>query len=120
MSWPNLGKALAAYPRKNILTSMLWLSGITFPISVVAFCLVSSPKDYLVLALGFIPVLTSIHYYRHWSTEDPNRLQTEDYRLKLEAYARMHPEIGDSQVVIEGDSTAKLISNPSARSEADV
>ena len=72
-------------PRKNILNSMLWLSAITFPSGSFAVTFGPWPGSALAFAVGCLPVLASIWYYRHWSNRDPDRLQTEGYRLERDA-----------------------------------
>lgn len=113
MKLPSLGKALSAYPRKNVLTPLLWLSGITFPITIAAYCFLATPKDFVALALGFSPVLMTLYFYSYWARKDANRLQTEGFRIQLEAYARMQPAIGDAHSTIEIREQTKLIGNPS-------
>ena len=104
-----LKNALSAYPKKNILTSLLWLSGITFPSSSAAFAFAPWPQGLIVFVVGCMPTLATIWYYKHWTNEDPNRLQTEDYRIQVQASAKIG---GPDGTAIDIDpTTSRLTSN---------
>jgi hypothetical protein len=46
----------------------------------------------IVFGVGIISVAATIYYYVHWARRDPDRLQTEDFRIKDKYYSKM-PEI---------------------------
>lgn len=102
-------KGLGNYPRKNILTSLLWLSGITFPASALGFALSPWPQGLVVFGVGIIPVLATVYFYNHWTKTDADRLQTEDYRIKIEATARMG--LGEGTEIVIDQKDMKLTPN---------
>ena len=89
MSIPRINADLSSYPKKNVLTSLLWLSGITFPSSTFAFCFAPWPQGLIAFVVGSMPVVATVIYYRHWANKDVERLQTEDYRIQKEFVARI-------------------------------
>jgi hypothetical protein len=95
--------------RTNILSSLVWLSGITFPSGCLASALAPWPQGLIAFAVGSSPVLFALWYYRYWNREDPNRLQTEDFRIQLQAMARISGPDGKEFVI---DQTATLGENP--------
>lgn len=103
-------KGLGAYPKKNILTPLLWLAGITFPISCAAFVLSPWPKGTVVFAIGCLPVLAVLWYYKHWAKEDADRLQTEEYRLQIEVHRARFGSEGNDPVLI--DQRTGNVENP--------
>ena len=102
-------KGLGNYPKKNILTSLLWLSGITFAPSCLAFSLSPLPQGAVIFGVGCLPVLFTLWYYVHWAKAEPDRLQTEDYRIRVEAIARIGSSDGKEVVLNQAGS---LIENP--------
>ncbi|MEQ8312194.1 MAG: hypothetical protein RIA72_16025 [Sphingopyxis sp.] len=101
------------FPKKtNILTSLVWLSAITFPSGSVAAALAPWPMNLVVFVTGSLPVFSAIWYYRYWNREDPNRLQTEDFRIQLQALARISSSDGKDVIV---DHRASLGENPMLR-----
>ena len=100
----------ARFPRKtNILSSLVWLSAITFPSGSVASALAPWPQGLFAFVVGSAPVFTAIVYYRYWTKHDPNRLQTEDFRIQLQAIAKIHSIDGKDLVI---DARAPLEDNP--------
>ena len=98
------------YPRKNILTPLLWLNGITFPISAAAF-MYSWQQGIVLLTISTIPLAVSLWYYRHWARTDPDRLQTEDYRIQKEYVARIVNYVDGKEIVLDPSKT-RLTSSP--------
>jgi hypothetical protein len=78
------------YPRKNALTPIGAMAFGTFGASVIAAAyLGSTPMGWVVLGLGSLPVLMTVWGFRYFAINDPDRLQTEDYRIKHEIVAKM-------------------------------
>ncbi len=108
MAWNEVSSQINQ-PRKNILNSLLWLSGITFPSGSFAITFGAWPGSLIAFVVGCLPVLASIWYYRHWSNRDPDRLQTEGYRLERDAMTLMG--VGKKQVATRLGER-ELIDNP--------
>jgi hypothetical protein len=98
------------YPKKNILHSLLWLSGIAFPCGSLAIAF-GGPLGWIPFVVGCLPVIASLFYYRHWSNREPDRLQSEDYRLEREALAKFGSRGMEISV---GHDRQAMTSNPQA------
>ena len=88
------------YPKKNILHSLLWLSGIAFPAGCAAITFGPWPGSLLPFGVACLPVIATLWYYRHWSKEDPDRLQTEDYRIQKEVVAKIDAYVDGKPITI--------------------
>jgi hypothetical protein len=85
------------FPKKSILTPIGALAIIIFGTCVGgAIARWPSSLSWALLAVGIVPVFTAIWAYIYFALRDPDRLQTEDYRIQREYIARF---IGN----VEGD-----------------
>ncbi len=117
MSWFSKNSDELQFPKKtNILTSLVWLSAITFPSGSIASAVAPWPQGLLAFTIGSLPVLAALWYYKYWNKEDPNRLQTEDFRIQLQAMARISSSDGREVIV---DQTASLGENPQLKDEGE-
>lgn len=94
-------KEVSRFPRKtNILSSLVWLTAITFPSAVLSLVFVPWPIAGLSFGAGILPLFFALWYFKHWNKRDPNRLETEDYRIKKEYIARVvgNIEANDTQL----------------------
>ena len=106
MKLPILPSA-SEYPRKNILTPLLWLNAITFPGAAGSF-MYSWQQGSILLAIAMIPFISVLFYYRHWSKYDPDRLQTEDYRIQQAYIAHIPQNLGYSDEQIPSRNAAVI------------
>lgn len=115
MSWLTKNDNEVQFPKKtNILSSLVWLSAITFPSGSISSAFAPWPQSLMQFIVGSLPVLAAIWYYRHWTKNDPNRLQTEDFRIQLQAIAKISGPDGTEIIV---DQSAALFENPMLCSE---
>lgn len=116
MSWLSKNEGEMQFPKKtNILSSLIWLSAITFPSGTISSAIAPWPQGMIAFFVGSLPVLAAIWYYRYWTTKDPNRLQTEDFRIQLQAIAKISSSDGREVII---DQTAALLENPMLESDA--
>ncbi|MDG2532811.1 hypothetical protein P6144_04070 [Sphingomonas sp. HITSZ_GF] len=85
-----IDRSTGDYPRKNILTPLLWLNAITFPSAAASF-MYNWPLGTVLLIIALVPLGMTLRYYAHWTERDPDRLQTEDYRIQR-AYLAQLPQ----------------------------
>jgi hypothetical protein len=99
-----------AFPKKSILTP---IGALTF--GIAGICVLGavrawpSPLSWALLAILLAPLGVSLWAYVFFAIRDPDRLQTEDYRIQREYVARIGGP--DGMKTISGDG-AKLIANP--------
>ncbi len=78
------------FPKKNVLTPIGWLATAVFSASVTGAILVKgSVLSWVLLAVGVIPVAVAIWAYIYFALRDPDRLQTEDYRIQKDVVAKL-------------------------------
>lgn len=73
-----------AFPKKNILTSLLWLNAITFPPGSLALMFAPPIQGGMLFFVAILVLFITIYFYFYWTKNDPDRLQTEDYVLQKE------------------------------------
>lgn len=89
------------FPRKNALTPIGATAFGVFGASVAAASyLGETPMGWTILGVGSLPLVATVWGFWHFATNDPDRLQTEDYRLQHEVVARF-PQL-------EGYPTSKI------------
>ena len=78
------------FPKKSALTPIGATAFGIFAASVAgAVILRDSPLAWALLAIGSLPVVSTIWGFWHFAKNDPDRLQTEDYRIQKEIVAKV-------------------------------
>lgn len=78
------------FPRKNILTPIGALASIIFPTCAAGAAFTyPSQLSWVLLCIGCIPLAVAIWAYIYFVISDPDRLQTEDYRIQHQLVSRI-------------------------------
>lgn len=100
------------FPKKNILTPIGALSSIALSVCVAgAVAKWPSVFSWVLLGVGCLPLGVAIWAYIYFALRDPDRLQTEDYRIQKEYIARIEragaddPRLPSSEAILEYRST---------------
>jgi hypothetical protein len=79
-----------AFPKKNVLTPIGAFAFGTFAASIAAASyLGDTAMGWTVLVAGLLPLLATLWGFFHFAHTDPDRLQTEDYRIQREIVAKI-------------------------------
>ncbi|MDC7784169.1 hypothetical protein PQJ75_05930 [Rhodoplanes sp. TEM] len=85
---------------RTAVNPMLWLVGLTMPVSLLVVILVDDRSIRLVFAgLASIPVLATLVAYFIFVFRDPDRLQSEEYRIRQRAIQLLYRIGGTSEIV---------------------
>jgi membrane protein implicated in regulation of membrane protease activity len=101
-----------AFPRKNILTPIGALA-----VAVLGTCTLGavavwpSTLSWALLAVGALPVAIALWGYVFFAVRDPDRLQTEDYRIQREYVAKLVTYVDGKEIRLD-PRDAKITSNP--------
>jgi hypothetical protein len=76
---------------RSAMNSNLWQSAISTPFAIVACLFAPEPLNYLILALGAVPVLIGQGVFVFFAKTDPKRLQSEAHVERMENIA---PRLG--------------------------
>ena len=91
---------------QNILSPLLWLCAVCVPAGCIGLLLTpTGPISLLFGALIGLPVLTSLVAFWYFAIKDPNRLQSESYRIQSEQLQIMSKQGG----VITDPADLKLV-----------
>ncbi|MFZ3484226.1 hypothetical protein [Sphingomonas sp. 3-13AW] len=105
-----------AFPKKSILTPIGALAVAVLSVTVTAAVYVRpSPLSWLLLIIGVVPLGVALWAYIYFAIRDPDRLQTEDFRIQRQYVALIGTP--DGQHIITGEG-ARLIDNPRDRAGA--
>lgn len=78
------------FPKKNALTPIGALSFGVFAAAVGgSIVLRDSPLAWAILLLGALPLIATIWGFFHFARTDPDRLQTEDFRIQRDIVAKV-------------------------------
>jgi hypothetical protein len=98
---------------RSAMNSNLWQSAITTPFAIVACLYAPEPLNYMLLALGALPIVTGQSVFVYFARKDPQRLQSEAHIEKMET---LPPRIGSrasgETVEIELKPNAPATDNP--------
>jgi hypothetical protein len=85
---------------KTAVNPLLWLVGLTTPLSVLAAVLIDDRLVRLAL-LGFagIPIIVTLIAYFVFMFRDPDRLQSEEYRIRQRAIQLLYRIGGTAEIV---------------------
>jgi hypothetical protein len=104
----------------SALNPMLWLTGIVSPLSLV---LAVSTGDVLLrealLGLAILPVLVTIVAYCVFIIRDPDRLQSEEYRLRRDATLMIYKYEASPETLKVTSELARLEDGAGGRKEGE-
>lgn len=83
----------------SILNPLLWLSAITAFIAWPSACWSTGNLQTFFAILGAIPIISAIVAYFIWMNKDPDRLQSEDYRLAQQRILHGTKEEGEFSII---------------------
>lgn len=92
--WPRNSE----FPKKSILTPIGALACIIFATCVTGAVITAGTiLSWVLIAIGALPLLIALWAYIYFAVREPDRLQTEDYRIQKEVIARLPPGIRFSE-----------------------
>lgn len=78
------------FPKKSALTPIGAAAFGIFACSIVGtIVLQDSPLAWVILTIGALPVMSTVWGFWHFAKTDPDRLQTEDFRIQREIVAKV-------------------------------
>ena len=86
--------------KRTVLNPALWLVGLITPLSLVLTAIVSNQIVQLILfCFAAAPVIFSFAVYLVFMFRDPDRLQSEEYRVKQQALRYLYKKGGNTEIV---------------------
>jgi hypothetical protein len=95
--------------KRTALNSALWLVGLITPLSLVLTAIVGDQVRQLIyfcFAAG--PVLFAMVVYLVWMFRDPDRLQSEEYRVRQQALRYLYRKGGSTEIVDVANQVARI------------
>jgi hypothetical protein len=86
--------------RRTALNPALWLVGLISPLSLVLAAFAQDPTARLILfCFAAVPLLFAMIAYLILVFRDPDRLQSEEYRVKQQALRYLYKKGGSTEIV---------------------
>ena len=99
---------------RTAINPLLWLVGLTTPIAFIFTAIIGDQVIRLAL-LGFaaVPVLVALIAYVIFMFRDPDRLQSEEYRIRRRALEILYKKGGNTEIVDVANQVIRVeASNP--------
>jgi hypothetical protein len=99
---------------RTAINPLLWLVGLTTPIAFILAAIIGDQMIRFVL-LGFaaVPVLVTLIAYVIFMFRDPDRLQSEEYRIRRRALEILYKTGGNTEIVDVANQVIRVeTSNP--------
>jgi hypothetical protein len=98
---------------RTALNPLLWLVGLTTPAAFILAALISDQFMRLIL-LGFaaIPVVATLVAYVIFMFRDPDRLQSEEYRIRQRALQILYKKGGSTEIVDVAKQVTRIEASP--------
>jgi ABC-type bacteriocin/lantibiotic exporter with double-glycine peptidase domain len=85
---------------RTAINPLLWLVGLTTPIAFILVAVISDQMIRLaLLVFAAIPVLVTLVAYVIFMFRDPDRLQSEEYRIRQQALRILYKTGGNTEIV---------------------
>jgi hypothetical protein len=95
--------------KRTALNPALWLVGIITPLSLVPAAVSGDQATRLVLlCFAAVPVLFTIVVYLVFMFRDPDRLQSEEYRVRQQALRYLYKKGGSTEIVDVASQVARI------------
>jgi ABC-type bacteriocin/lantibiotic exporter with double-glycine peptidase domain len=98
---------------RTALNPLLWLVGLTTPAAFILAALIGDQFIRLIL-LGFaaIPVVATLVAYVIFMFRDPDRLQSEEYRIRQRALQILYKKGGSTEIVDVAKQVTRIEASP--------
>ena len=99
---------------RTAINPLLWLVGLTTPMAFIFVAIIGDQLIRLIL-LGFaaVPVLVTLIVYLIFMFRDPDRLQSEEYRIRQRALQILYKKGGNTEIVDVANQVVRVeVSNP--------
>jgi ABC-type bacteriocin/lantibiotic exporter with double-glycine peptidase domain len=99
---------------RTAINPLLWLVGLTTPIAFIFAAIISDQMiRLLLLCFGAVPVLVTLIVYVIFMFRDPDRLQSEEYRIRQRALQILYKKGGNTEIVDVANQVIRVeASNP--------
>jgi len=104
----------------SAINPLLWLTGLVSPLSLVLS--VSAGEAWqraAMFLLGIVPVAITIAVYVRFMIRDPDRLQSEEYRLRQTALKMLYKRGAKTEIVEVAKDSPRVEKLPGARDEGN-
>lgn len=96
------GQLVERIRTNSALNPLLWLCGVTLPVTVPAAVLAPDPVNLWMLSAALVVVAATLVAYFYFMVSEPNRLQSEDYQIEMQKLLLLGDDRHRGGVVIEG------------------
>lgn len=90
---------------KSAMNPILWKAAISFPVSIVCSLYAPEPLNYIIVAIGSLPIVVGSLVFPYFAKTDPNRLQSEVHLENMEMMARFGTKEPGKVITIESRDT---------------
>lgn len=95
--------------RRTALNPALWMVGLISPLSLILAAFAADPLARLVLfCFAGAPLLFAMMAYLIWVFRDPDRLQSEEYRVRQQALRYLYKKGGSTEIVDVAKQAARI------------
>jgi hypothetical protein len=103
---------------RTAINPLLWLVGLTTPLAFILLAIVDDRLiRVLLICFAAIPVIATLIAYVIFMFRDPDRLQSEEYRIRQRALQILYRKGGSADIVDVANQVARI---ESSHSESDV
>jgi hypothetical protein len=106
--------------KRTVLNPALWLVGLITPLSLVLAAIVGDQVTRLVLfCFAAVPVVFTFMIYLVFMFRDPDRLQSEEYRVRQQALRYLYKKGGSTEIVDVANQVARIETSKSRPDEGE-
>jgi hypothetical protein len=103
------GRVDAVRVVSSALNPLLWLTGlVTLPSLAAAFWTVDLWKSFVFFGLAIFPVGMTAGVYLYFMIRDPDRIQSEDYRIRKQAFKVILRRGANTEIVGAAKDIARI------------
>jgi len=94
---------------RTAINPLLWLVGLITPLALVLSAIVADPVLRIALiGLAALPVFATLVIYVIFMYRDPDRLQSEEYRIRQRALQILYKKGGSTEIVDVANQAARV------------
>jgi hypothetical protein len=98
---------------RTALNPLLWLVGLTTPAAFILAALIGDQFIRLILlCFAAIPVVATLVAYVIFMFRDPDRLQSEEYRIRQRALQILYKKGGNTEIVDVANQVTRIEASP--------